>query len=138
MKRIVAISMLALVVMTVLSVPAGAQDVKGPPCADIVEGAGFYTGSSVNFRITTERASCRAVTYTLYVLDEEGGALLATQSQRGTGNTQLFFNISVSDPDETVCIYATTSVGRHIFDRAPDSGCLELTANEPPPARQFR
>lgn len=138
MKRIVAISMLALTITGLLAVPVAAQDVRGPRCADIVDGSGVYDGSTVNFRITTEAASCRAVTYTLYVLDEEGGALLASQSKRGTGNNQVFFNVSVSDPDETVCVYATTSVGRHVFDRAPDSGCVDLTVGAGPPARFFR
>ena len=120
--------------------PASAVgDVKGPRCADITDGAGFYNGTSVNLRLTLAAPSCRAVTYTLYVLNADGTTELATAEATRTDGTFVFFdNVASNTTDSTVCVYATTSVGRHVFDRAPDSGCVPLTVNGGAPAQSFR
>ncbi len=132
----------AAVVLATTSAGAvpGDTDVRGPRCADIVDGAGFYDGTEVNFRETLAAPSCKQVTYTLYVLDEPGDTTpLATASQTGDGtSTNVFFRVAVADDDSTVCVYGTTSIGGKIFDRAPDTGCVTLAVGGGAPAGRFR
>ncbi len=145
MRRKLRIAGLVLGMSTIITAaPAAAaptdSDVRGPRCADIVDGAGFYDGTTVFFRITLAASGCRQVTYNLYVLDEAGSTtVLASSAQRGDGtSTQLFYAVPVTDDDSTVCVYATTTIGRKVFDRAPDDGCADLTINGSPPGRGFR
>lgn len=137
---------LAPALALVLATPAGAApasdtDVRGPACADITDGAGVFDGSDVNFRLTLAAPSCRSVTYNLVVLDEDGDTTpiaTATASGDGSSNQVFFTDVAASDPDGTVCVYATTRVGNHVFDRAPDEGCMELTVDGPPSGQKFR
>lgn len=120
------------------AVNAIGNDVKGPACADIVAGDGFNTGGSVQFMLSVAAPSCAPVTYTMYVLDEPGDVTpLATAKLSGDGSTDLLFSIAVTDDDDTVCVYSTTSIGRHVFDRAPDSGCVTLTVGSGPPGQDY-
>lgn len=120
------------------AVNAVGNDVKGPACADIVAGDGFNLGDEVVFRLTIAVPSCAPVTYTMYVLDEPGDATpIATATLHGNGATDLLFSIPISDDDDTVCVYSTTSIGKHVFDRAPDSGCVTLTVDVGPPGQDY-
>jgi hypothetical protein len=109
------------------------SDVKGPACADIVQNNasttsnGFYDDTGVHFRIALAAPSCKYVTYTLYVLDASGTTQLSSASEPGDGTDVLLLNAAGSG--DSVCIYLTTSVGNHVFDRAPDSGCGVLALN---------
>jgi hypothetical protein len=42
----------------------------------------------------------------------------------------LFGPATISDDDGTLCVYVTSSVGGHIFDRGPDPGatpdCVDI------------
>lgn len=122
-----------------LSAPAVADDadVRGPSCSDIVDGTGSFDGSTVNFTVETARASCRGITYTLFVTDvscpQEFGPcldgtapLVASQVARGNRTTEVTFIVDAvsSDGDDRVCLYVTSSAGLRVFDRAPDSGCM--------------
>lgn len=120
------------------AVNAIGNDAKGPACADIVAGDGFNTGESVQFMLSVAAPSCAQVTYTMYVLDEPGDATpIATATLSGDRSTDLFFTIPISDDDDTVCVYSTTSIGKHVFDRAPDSGCVTLTVGSGPPGQDY-
>jgi hypothetical protein len=140
-------SILVLAVLLTSAVPTLAKpadsDVRGPLCADMVDGAGFYDGTAVNFRIELATASCRQIAYTLFVLDESGASrVIASRQMRGdaTSNQLLFLDVMVpANDDDTVCVYATTQPGRgrHVFDRAPDSGCAELVVDGPPAGQGF-
>ena len=109
----------------------GAVDAKGPPCGDIAMDY-FYSGdgTSVSVNLFTPVASCTNVTYTLVV---DSSPPTAPVSARGDGNAALgqdgdFVALStgVSDSDNTICIYSQSSIGNHVIDRAPDTGCITL------------
>lgn len=120
------------------AVNAVGNDVKGPACADIVAGDGANLGHSVQFMLSVAAPSCPQVNYTTYVLDEPGDATpIATATLSGNRSTDLFFSIPVSDDDDTVCVYSTTSIGKHVFDRAPDSGCVTFTFGVGPPGQDY-
>jgi hypothetical protein len=106
--------------------PAG--DVNGPSCADVSDGAGVYDGSTVNLRLTTSAPACGHVTYTLNVLTSDGSSVLASSAQRGSGDVHVFYAVPASG-GTTVCVYATTSSSKHVFDRAPDTGCIQLVVD---------
>lgn len=129
MKRFLALLVVAAAAAAALAVPSGAVDTKGPPCANIASGTGGYTVSPPDllFFVTLEEPSCAAVTYTLEIYDSTGTTLLATQTISGvSGQTTLTFHETfegtTADPDG-VCVVGTTSLGRHVADRAPDVGC---------------
>ena len=136
-KFIASLFALLAVVVALTAAPAvGAlDDARGPTCVDIVA-----TG---NYQPTTHRLgvkllpagvpACQQFTYTLYVVVDEGTAPVA-YSQQGSDE----FVVNIADDDETICIGATTSVGGHTFDTAPDSfdpttgaGCLVVEAGGP-------
>ena len=99
----------------------------------------------MNFSVETASASCRGFTYSLYVTDvscpEEFGPcldgvapLVASQVARGNRTTEVALSVEAasSDGDDRVCLYVTSSAGRHVFDRAPDSGCMIREAEADP------
>lgn len=124
--------------------PAAAQegDVRGPACADIVGEQHNYRAAAdantytLNFRaLTAAGKACPGITYTLYVIVDEGEEPLAFEQ---TGSNE-FANLAITDDpnlvdgepvaDRDICVYATTSAGRHIFDVALlDGNCLPITA----------
>jgi hypothetical protein len=137
----------SVAVLVVPSTPAGAVgDVNGPACADIDDGTGFYDGDVLHFRIRHSASTCPSVTTKLSVFDEATSRTpLANFPQKGNGqSTDLFYDVPINDNDETICLTATTSAirrwrGAQVFDRAPDTQCLEILANDPnPPGRRFR
>ncbi|MBA2557343.1 MAG: hypothetical protein H0V12_08395 [Chloroflexi bacterium] len=139
----------ALAVSGVASGPAAAlhgwrpweSDTAGPACTDFLDGTGFYDGSVVNFRMEANARSCRHITYTLFIVDEiDDSTPIASQRIAGNGRDRFLFYLGLdasANDDDTVCVYARTSLGTRTFDRAPDSGCVELLLNGPPPARKM-
>jgi hypothetical protein len=124
------------------------SDVHGPQCMDISDGRGAYDTSTVAVAVNTSKPSCAFGTYRLVVYsDETATQQLAAESQRGNGfvdpirGPELRFILdNVTDPqnDGTVCVTATTTVGRHVFDRGPDDGCLEINAGGVSGGRKMR
>jgi hypothetical protein len=152
MRKVFALPLIAVALL----IPAGLataalDDVKGPACADIIDSDWFYSGdptdpasgttATVTFFVAA--ASCPSVSYTLVVQDSlTETAIVATGTMRGDGiadNTSGLGTDSVTvsatvpedERDGSVCLYATTSAGRHVFDRAPDEtlspNCVSLT-----------
>jgi hypothetical protein len=137
---------LLVAVFAALAVPVAGSgksvdDVNGPACTDVLIDNGTTTTGSydesqahVIFRIALAAPSCKQATYTLHVLDAGGSTEIASGSQPGDGaSTVLVFSgaTAVSVPagtGDTVCVYLTTSLGGHVFDRAPDTGCGALTS----------
>jgi hypothetical protein len=108
-----------------------AVDAKGPPCGDIKMDY-FYssTGTSVTVDLFTPVASCTNVTYTLVV---DSSPPTAPVDAQGDGDAALgqdgdFVELTtnVSDSDNTICIYSQSSIGNHVIDRSPDTGCITL------------
>jgi hypothetical protein len=136
-KRLIALLAVGAAVAAVLAVPSGAVDTKGPPCADVVFGDGGYTlltsPPSLTFHFDLASPSCAAVTYTLEIYDLSGTTLLATETISGvSGSTSVNFSHTFSGVAPAgVCLVGTTSLGRHVADRAPDAGCAGYPADEP-------
>lgn len=126
---------LALVVVaTAVGLPslAGAapDDVQGPACADVIDGGGAYAGSDLSFVILVAAPSCKNVTYTVIALDSAGDTtVVGTASKTGDGHPdQVVLRAPITDDDNNICVYVVTTAGHgpHVFDRAPDEGCLNL------------
>ncbi len=136
MKRLIVL----LVAMSVPLLAACEPPAGSPPCTNIVGGGGFYDGSTLLFSMDLEANPCPDVRYRLLVDDDDGGTRLAQATYRGTNeNMRVDFAVGVTDPDTTICVWARTiAADGQKLDRAPDVGCVELTAGEDPPARSFR
>jgi hypothetical protein len=131
-KRFLALLAVAGAAAAALAVPSGAVDTQGPPCANIASGDGGFvvtdTSSSLDWRFVLEARSCAVVTYTLDIYDLSGQTLLATETFTGvSGATSLTFSETFDEALAGVCLVGTTSIGRHVADRAPDAECLPVT-----------
>ena len=76
-----------------------------------------------------------------YRLDVYADATMAHQLRSVTEydtlpDNQIGFQVGGDETggDGVVCVVLTTSVGggKHVFDRAPDTGCVEVTADSSP------
>ena len=147
---VAAIVALATLVFAGLGSAAPDENVK-PRCADIIGGSGGYFPGEppeVEFTVRLAEPSCSNVAYTIVVLDDATNTTpLATATQQGDGtSTSLLFTINeVANDDDTICVYATTSKAKKnggvkegkLYDRAPDTGCLEITAGVGPGGSDF-
>ena len=123
----------------------------GPACAEIVSIGGSYTPAPGGNRplvsqwqgvvspvMTVAAPSCKAMTYTVYILDNElVHTVLGSPSVQGDGSTTIDFGDTVvtqESGDANVCVYATSSVGNghHVFDRRPAEGCVTVEENDSP------
>lgn len=139
MKKLLLIPVVALaLVATAASAPAAIDDVNGPACADITDTSWLYStdGATATVDIELGTASCPTVSYTLWVVDSAtDSTAVSSASMRGDGAAlspgldvvTVQAGVPLADQDGVVCLYATTSIGRHVFDRAPDVSCVELT-----------
>jgi hypothetical protein len=131
MKRLLVLALLALG-LTIVVVPTasparpGDADAQGPPCGDITSGDGGYSAEGViDFTVFLQAPACSLVTYT-FVVTDTGGTTIASVSPDAevctaeTGGCVHFsVNLGESGPS-TVCVYATTTIGGHLVDRAPN------------------
>jgi hypothetical protein len=137
-KKLLVIPVVALALAaTAASAPAAVDDVRGPACADITDTSWFYSadGTPAIVDIELGTASCPRVSYTLWVVESAADSTPVTSASVPGDRTELSPGFDVvpieavvpsADRDGVVCLYATTSIGRHVFDRAPDAGCVEL------------
>jgi hypothetical protein len=141
-KKLLVIPVVALALAAMAgSAPAAVDDVKGPACADITDTSWLYStdGATATVDIELGTASCPSVSYTLWVVDSATDSTpVSSASVRGDGVAlspgldvvTVQAGVPATDQDGEVCLYATTSVGRHVFDRAPDAdltpNCVEL------------
>jgi hypothetical protein len=142
-KQFFALLAVGAAVATLSAVASGAPpDTTGPPCADIVDGLAGYlihdpiTGEPLSqpvldLDLFLASPSCASVTYTLDVYASDETTLLATVTGvRGAESvhfTQTFNGVGEPTADlEGLCLVATTSLGRHVADRAPDQGCVTV------------
>lgn len=144
MRKLLALLPLAAIALAVAVSGALADhgDVARPACADIRNADFGYSESKiVTGNIETDAASCKSITYTLFVLDEPGdAAALQTPSTRGDGDAffttgsqaghdLVTLTTSSGDDDNQVCLYVTTSKGgnagmNQLIDRTPDTDCV--------------
>jgi hypothetical protein len=136
MRKVLALPLLALAVVLPTGLATAApDDVNGPACADIIDSDWVYSsdGSEATAILFLDTASCPSVTYTLVVQDSDtetaiqataaasGDRTADNASGPGTDSVTLSATVAVPDRDTEVCLYATTSIGMHVFDRAPDA-----------------
>jgi hypothetical protein len=112
-RRLLGLGALAITTLAFAGVASADHgDVTRPACADIRNADYFYTfESAVIVNIDTEAPSCRGITYTLYVIVDEGEVV--STSVRGTASTTplQITSSTFSDSDAQVCAYVTTSRG---------------------------
>ena len=151
MKRLVVVALaavgLAVVPLAGLAAPGPEDDVNGPRCANILEGLASYDTDAGTARptvtalITLETAPCKSLDrYVLHVLDEAGTVELATATgQNGTLPNEVGFRSAFgANPPLDVCMYLTSvAPGGRVFDRAPDTGCVDLGLDGGSGARPF-
>ena len=153
MKRIIAVAAVIAATGTWLvgTAAAGQSTEPNKACADIVGGrtsmvdAGSNT-STVSLRETLAAPACKNVNYEFVVTNPTSGAVIGTSSSptgTGTDADPLVFSVSVNNADAAqfnepqdantyplVCVYGTTSGSSgHVLDRAPDSGCFQLSTD---------
>jgi hypothetical protein len=133
MKRLLVLALLALG-LTIFVVPTASParpndaDAQGPPCAEITNGDGGYSLEGViDFTVFLQAPACSFVTYT-FVVTDTGGNTIASLSPDAEvcipetpsgGCFHFSVNLGESGPS-TVCVYATTTIGGHLVDRAPN------------------
>ena len=143
LRKIAALGLAASTLALVGTSVAGAvaNDVQGPKCADIVDGVGGYGATDVGIQVQLAASSCQGVTYNVIALDSSGSATVVGEgSVTGDGSSNLVnVGARIEDDDDNVCVYVTTTAGRgpHVFDRAPDAGCISMTRNSAPGFQDF-
>ena len=134
MKKFIALALLVGAVLVLPTMATGAaDDANGPPCVDVNGGSALYTAGTLSLTADLGAGPCKYVTYTLYVYDTNaaGEEPLATSSTFALlGDTTIGF-AAVADDDGVVCVAMTTSIGKHVFDRAPDAGCINVSSTPP-------
>jgi hypothetical protein len=133
MKRLLVLALLALG-LTIVVVPTASParpndaDAQGPPCAEITSGDGGYSLEGViDFTVFLKAPACSFVTYTFVVTDTAGNTLsslspdaeICTPETPSGGCVHFSVNLGASGPS-TICFYATTTIGGHLVDRAPN------------------
>lgn len=132
MKRLIALATLVGAVLVLPTMATGKTDAQGPPCADIIGGSALYQSGTLNLAAELAKSPCSKVTYTLYVYDDNTSATpLVTQSQYVWLNDTTIGLSATADDDGVVCVAMTTSIGKHVIDRAPDSGCINVSDTPP-------
>jgi hypothetical protein len=129
MRKFIALALLVGAVLVLPTISA-AGDAQGPACADVTGGS----GSTGGFIADLAAAPCSfgpagLVTYTFEVYTD---ATMATQLSTTTSfvlipsdTPGIGFAVG-SDSDGEVCVVLTTSIAKHVIDRAPDTGCTKV------------
>lgn len=141
MKRVLAL--VAGVFAALIAAGVAMADARGPACAEITDTTWSYSsdGTTATVTIFVEAATCPKLSYSLFAQDSltdstpVGSASLPGDGEAdnttGPGTDSITVTANVAEQDGTVCLYATTSRGRHVSDRAPNEGqspqCIELT-----------
>ena len=142
-RRVISLAISAAVVLTIAVPGVVSGEEFRRPCADITDGGGgtlpTSSTTSWDFEFSLQTAEpCGGMIYTLYIFDTEercaAGRPLAVLEVRGSSPTtesfgQVAFFFSDVDDDDTVWVYATSSQGRTVFDRANDTGCTDYDDN---------
>ena len=138
MRKYFMASLSAALVLGLLVAPVGA---KGPKCADLqsADAGGTHLSRAswdglsgigdVNGQFFLEGPSCEKVTYTLFIVDDEGSTeLLGQASVVGDGITPSVDIVvtGIAAADQDVCAWVVSSRGKQTIDRAPTDGCVPL------------
>jgi hypothetical protein len=141
MKRLRALAVLSPLVAVAGLVTACEPGVE--PCADIVDGTGYYDGDTVFFRMELGAPPCDDEhRYELVVKESAEGPRIARGVYRGsTPASFVEFFVTAVDDDPTVCVFARSRDGDDDLDVAPDAGadgCIPFTVDQTPPSGVFQ
>jgi hypothetical protein len=139
-KKIIGLPVLAVALAALVALAPGVGrgaigDANGPGCRDITNGTFNYSNTGTNtFNLNAQlllgadgqTAPCKSTKYTLYVIVDGTDPANALAFAKD-GSAQWLNEITITDDDPTICVFATTATGR-VFDTAPDAECLSLTA----------
>jgi hypothetical protein len=133
LRKIIVLGIAALALAMVVPSLASA-DVKGPQCNDIVGGSGTYGATGqLNFTLELAEAACKQFNYTYFVQLADGTVVeLAPHAQTPDGMILAYQGQIDPAANETICVWATSSAGNHVFDRAPDTGCFTIARSSSP------
>jgi hypothetical protein len=141
-KLLVAISAVGLLAAS--AAHASHEEFNRGECVDITGANLVYSGAtnpdgttttgSVGGSARLELPACQGVMYTVNVLDEATSTdALASDVATVSANptTVTFATPTFTASDSDVCIYVTSTAGAgpHLFDRAPDTGCIPHLIN---------
>jgi hypothetical protein len=131
MKRgfvfILTVAALAVAAYAATASALGTGDVKGPACTDITDGGFSYDGSTVTGSVRLAAPACKAAKYTLVVQPQGGGTTITTGlGEPATDGTLALFSVPVIGGGSTVCVAVKSSLGGHVFDSGPDTGCIDV------------
>jgi hypothetical protein len=141
MKRTLTALLVAAASTTLLAGPAIAapassdRDVSGPACLDVLDGLRSYVGDQLTVTLQLAAPACKFATYQLTVEDAGTSTTYVPTSFDASGNPVF----AVTTSGETfVCVTATTSIGKRVFDRAPDENCIEVANDGSSPGVRMR
>jgi hypothetical protein len=131
-KKIVLVGVLSLAVAMVSPSLAGADDVNGPPCADIMgqgSSGSYLADGTVTVGMALGAPACASVDYSVTVITASGSQQLPLAGANTNGDVLFFQGTINPDANAFVCVYGTTSVGggRHVFDYAPNPTAANCT-----------
>lgn len=139
MHRSIVALIAAGLLLLAMAMPATADEVTGPACRDIAVSVSYTTMDgtpTAAFLFETEHTdpsgTCRGVRYSGFVLNAAGTALLGEGSTVGDGTNALGLLVPVPSGPTEVCVYATSSSGPRVWDRAPDGTACVLLQLDPP------
>lgn len=137
MGRLLALAAAVLTTAGIAAATAAAlPDDNRKACADIVDGNFTYrVEGKVGGSVTTAVAACKGARFTLYVLEESTDTTpiaTAEGTQSGAPTVVLFETAALTTVDNDVCVYVEAQNGKPNFDRAPDTGCVELVKEGSP------
>lgn len=142
MKRLLLVIAAALATAALVAGTGTAGDTKGPPCTNVVNSTQGYVydptndSGAVEVNLMLDASSCDAASYLLDILDFSGGSLgandLTPTSVSGETVTFTHSFAAGTAPNDGVCLVAETFFRGRLADRAPDSGCFAVPANEAP------
>jgi hypothetical protein len=132
-KRLSLILAAALAAATLVAGTGRADDTKGPPCTNVVNGDAGYVhnadgSGTVQVILTLAAPACADASYLLDIYGFHGSPLLFQNVDQATisGNTVTFLYSFSPGPTDGVCVTAKTYYKKHLADLAPDSGCIDL------------
>jgi hypothetical protein len=108
--------------------PAGATvpgtDLPGAPCADVIDGGANYVGNHLAVQVELASARCAPTAYVLYVI--EGGVTTTHRSVADFPDAAHPVWDVTTNGSTHVGIFVRTVRGHRVFDRAPDSGAIDV------------
>jgi hypothetical protein len=132
----------ALAATAIVAGTGTAGDTKGPPCVNVIDSTQGYVYDEINdsgeveVNLILAAPACDAADYLLDIYDYLGSPQLANDLVPTiiSGNTVTFrYSFAAGTaPNDGVCFVAETFFRDRLADRAPDSGCFQVPANEAP------